>query len=169
MSVVGQKMTESITKKVIISVLLTLLVFSLMDVSMVPDARKTGLDQLAVAVANDNDGPAPAILREALLESHSESIIRLQGTGSDDFVDQDRVDALRPIEMLSVYSSATASASNSNSSLVATFDVSHEAEIAAWYSVGTTLIVTILLAALSLLLNRDAYRVSGDRVDAYYM
>ena len=169
MSVVGQKMTESITKKVIISVLLTLLVFSLMDVSMVPDARKTGLDQLAVAVANDNDGPAPAILREAFLESHSESIIRLQGTGPDDFVDQDRVDALRPIEMLSVYSSATASASNSNSSLVATFDVSHEAEIAAWYSVGTTFIVTILLAALSLLLNRDAYRVSGGQVDAYCM
>ena len=163
MSVVGQKMTESITKKVIIAVLLTLLVFSLMDVSLVPDARQTGLDQLAVAVANNisDDGVASMILRDAFLESHSDSIIRFQGMGpDDDFVNQERFDSLRPIEMLSVYSSAMATAPNSNSTLAATFDVSHQAKISAWYSIGTTLIVTILLAALSMLLNRDAYRVS---------
>ena len=162
MSVVGQRMTESITKKVIIAVLLTLLVFSLMDVSLVPDARQTGLDQLAVAVANNisDDGVASIILRDAFLESH-DSIISFQGMGSDiDFVIQDRLDTLRPIEMLSVYSLAIGIAPNSNSSLTATFDVSHEAKISAWYSIGTTLIVTVLLAALSLLLNRDAYRVS---------
>jgi len=169
MSVVGQRMTESITKKVIISVLLTLLVFSLMDVRLVPDARQTGLDQLAIALANSNGGgddegatTTSTILREAFLASHSDSIIRFQGVGPDyDFVDQDRFDTLRPIEMLSVYSSAIPTASNSsfNSALVATFDVSYEARIAAWYSIGTTLIVTLLLAALSLLLNRDAYMV----------
>ena len=163
MSVVGQRMTESITKKVIIAVLLTLLVFSLMDVSLVPDARQTGLDQLAVAVANNisDDGVASIILRDAFLGSHSESMIRFEGMGPDyDFLIRERFASLRSTEMLSVYSSAMGTAPNSNSSLAATFDVSHEAEISAWYSIGTTLIVTVLLAALSLLLNRDAYRVS---------
>ena len=163
MSVVGQRITESITKKVIIAVLLTLLVLSLMDVSLVPDARQTGLDQVAVAVANNvsDDGVASIILRDAFLGYHSESIIRFQGMGPDyDFLTRERFDSLRPIEMLSVYSSAMGTAPNSNSSLAATFDVSHEAKISGWYSIGTTLIVTVLLAALSLLLNRDAYRVS---------
>ena len=150
MSVVGQRMTESITKKVIIAVLLTLVVFSLMDANLTPDARQVQIDGLSLAVTNE-EGTVP-ILRRAFFDSY-DNILMLKGVGGD-FIQEGRIEHLRANEMLSVQATYP-----TNSTIAAIFDVSKESEISAWYSFGTTVIVTVLLAVLSLLMNRDAYRI----------
>jgi len=143
MSVVGRKMTESITKKVIIAVLFMLLVFSLLDVNFTPDGRQLQLDAMARHPSSD-------ILRQSFFEAHS-NIIELKGLG-DYFVNAQRIDELREVEKLSLEATSIPS-------IVAMFDVKNETSQTAWYSLGTTLIVTTLLGALSLLFSRDAYRI----------
>ena len=141
MSVIGQRMTESITKKVIIAVMLMLIVFALMDVSFVPDARQVQLDNLAKNAGSD-------LLRAVFFDSH-DNIVQLKGAG-DDFIDGDRINQLRTIEMFTLRAV-------SNFTVEATFDLSEETEVAAWYSFGSTLMITFLLGALSLMFSRDAY------------
>jgi glycerol uptake facilitator-like aquaporin len=47
MSITGRKMTESITKKVIIAVVLMLIIFSATDVNYTPHAQQFQLDTIA--------------------------------------------------------------------------------------------------------------------------
>lgn len=143
MSVVGRKMTESITKKVIIAVMFMLLIFSLLEVNFTPDARQVQLDGIG-------RNPESALLKTNLFRAH-DNIIELRGVG-DDFVNQKRLDKLRDVERMVFFSAADANVN-------VTFDLSKEVVVTAWYSMTTTLLVTSLLAALSLLFSRDAYHI----------
>jgi len=142
MSVVGLKMTESITKKVIIAVMMMLVSFSILlggDGS--PDARQVLLDVMA-------ENPNSTLLREQLFK-FTDDIVELRGVG-EYFVNQTRIDQLRSIETLIFQA-------ESNFSVSTTYDVSNETKVMAWYNFSMTMIVTVLLAVLSLLLSRDAY------------
>ena len=123
--------------------MIMLAVFSLTDVSFVPDARQVQLD----AIANN---PESNILLDGYFAAH-ENLIELRGIG-DDFVNFDKIDELREVEIMTIYA-------ESNSSVVASFDLSEETTITAWYSLGTTVIVTSLLAILGMLFSRDAYNI----------
>eukprot|EP00804_Cyclotella_cryptica_P006131 CCRYP_018429-RA/>CCRYP_018429-RA protein AED:0.03 eAED:0.03 QI:3227/0/0.5/1/0/0/2/0/1348 len=95
MSIIGRKMTESITKKVIIAVVLMLIMFSATEVSYTPDARQIQLDSVA-------EFPDSLSLRDCFFESH-DNIIAFSGSGYH-FKDQDRIDALRNTEILTLNS-----------------------------------------------------------------
>ena len=123
--------------------MIMLAVFSLTDVSFVPDARQVQLD----AIANN---PESNILLDGYFAAH-ENLIELRGIG-DDFVNFDKIDELREVEIMTIYA-------ESNSSVVASFDLSEETTITAWYSLGTTVIVTSLLAIVGMLFSRDAYNI----------
>lgn len=143
MSVVGQKMTESITKKVIIAVMMMLLSFSLLELDFTPDARQIQLNALV-------DYPNSSFLREIYIDSHP-NIIRLMGIG-EDYIDDIREKELRLEETLVFLA-------DQDPSIFAIFDVKEETEVTAWYSIAMTLIVTSLLAILSLLFSQDAYNI----------
>ena len=93
MSIIGRRMTESITKKVIIAVVLMLIMFSATDVDYTPDARQIQLDSIA-------DYPNSTVLRDSFFESH-DNIIAFSGAGYD-FVDEDRMAVLRDSEVLTL-------------------------------------------------------------------
>ena len=143
MSVVGRKMTESITKKVIIAVMLMLLVFSLMEVSFIPDARQIQLDGIG-------RNPESDLLIRNYLGAH-DNIVGLRGI-ENEFVLQDRIVEMRDAAKMTLLA-------ETNPSIGAIFDLSQEITVTAWYSMGMTLIVTSLLAVLSMMFSRDAYRI----------
>lgn len=143
MSVVGRTMTERITKKVIIAVMLMLAIFSLLEADFVPDGRQLQLDALALH-------PDSELLREGFFDAHP-NLLRLSGAGPD-FLNIDRIEQLRDIEVLSLQAT-------SDESVIASFDLADEMAITAWFSLCTTLSVTMLLAVLSCLFSRDAFKI----------
>ncbi|KAL3776418.1 hypothetical protein ACHAWO_007834 [Cyclotella atomus] len=142
MSVIGRRMTESITKKVIIAVVLMLIMFSATDVNYTPDARQFQLDTIA-------EFPETTLI-ESFLDSH-DNIIAFSAPGYE-YKDQDRIDALRATEILMLNSTV-------NEFTTASFDVSEDIETQAWYSLLITSFVTLLLATMGLLFSRDAYKM----------
>jgi len=143
MSVIGRRMTESITKKVIIAVVLMLIMFSATDVDYTPDARQLQLDSIG-------KNPNSTILRDSFFESH-DNIIAFSEAGYD-FVDQERLDVLRAVDILAL-------ASEFDGSISASFDVSEDTVTQAWYSLLTTAFVSLLLGTMGLLFSKDAYRM----------
>jgi hypothetical protein len=172
MSVVGRKMTESITKKgeehlpltlyemhgfylnpilftqicfskVILTVMLMLTVFSLLETNLTPDGRQLQLDALAI-------NPESDILREGFFRAHQD-LLRLDGVG-DQFLNTKRIGELRSSEIL-VLKAAT------DDKVLASFDLSKDVFVNALFSLATTIIVTALLAILSLLFSSDAYNI----------
>ena len=143
MSIIGRKMTESITKKVIIVVVLMLIMFSVTEVDYTPDARQIQLDSIA-------EFPGSSVLVDSLFESH-DNIIEFSAAGLD-FVDQDRLDKLRNAEILRL-------ASKIDDSITASFDISDDTAKQAWYSLVITTFVSLLLATMGLLFSRDAYKM----------
>lgn len=143
MSIIGRKMTESITKKVIIVVVLMLIMFSVTEVDYTPDARQIQLDSIA-------EFPGSSVLVDSLFESH-DNIIEFSAAGHD-FVDQDRLDKLRNAEILML-------ASKIDDSITASFDISDDTAKQAWYSLVITTFVSLLLATMGLLFSRDAYKM----------
>ena len=120
-----------------------LAIFSLLDADFVPDGRQLQLDALAI-------NPESDLLRSGFFDAH-ENLVLLQGVG-DDFVDQERIDILRDVEILSL-------TATSDGSIFASFDLSEEISMTAWFSLFTTLSVTMLLGILSCLFSRDAFKI----------
>jgi hypothetical protein len=143
MSVVGRKMTESITKKVILTVMFMLIVFSLLETDSVPDGRQLQIDAMAL-------NPESDILRDGFFLAHS-NILSLFGVG-ENFKDEARIERLRKIEIITLFST-------SNDTVHASFDVSRDLHTTALFSIVTTIFVCFLLAFLSLLFSRDAYQI----------
>jgi class 3 adenylate cyclase len=143
MSVVGRKMTESITKKVILTVMLMLIVFSLLETDSIPDGRQLQIDAMAL-------NPESDILRESFFLAHN-NILSLFGVG-ENFRDKARIERLRNIEIITLFSSI-------NDTIYASFDVSRDLHATALFSIITTISVCCLLAFLSLLFSRDAYQI----------
>ena len=123
--------------------MLMLAIFSLLDADFVPDGRQLQLDALAI-------NPESDLLRSGFFDAH-ENLVLLQGVG-DDFVDQERIDILRDVEILSL-------TATSDGSIFASFDLSEEISMTAWFSLFTTLSVTMLLGILSCLFSRDAFKI----------
>lgn len=123
--------------------MLMLVIFSLLDADFVPDGRQLQLDALAI-------NPESDLLRSGFFDAH-ENLVLLQGVG-DDFVDQERFDSLRDVEILSL-------TATSDGSVFASFDLSEEISMTAWFSLFTTLSVTMLLGILSCLFSRDAFKI----------
>lgn len=145
MSVVGREMTASITKKVILAVLIMLLVFSLLDAEQFNDSRQLGLDMIAEYSESD-------LLQDVYIEYHPD-IIKLQGIGPDtDFIDTQAELELRDKETAWYFASQ-------DPNISAVFDVKEEIQAAALYSIATTVTVILLLALLSWLFSRDAFRI----------
>eukprot|EP00956_Cyclotella_meneghiniana_P034476 scaffold105349_cov72-Cyclotella_meneghiniana.AAC.2 len=143
MSIIGQKMTESITKKVIIAVVLMLIMFSATDVDYTPDARQFQLDTIA-------EFPESVALVDSFFDSH-DNIIAFSGPGYE-YKDQERIDALRDTEILMLNSTV-------DEFTTASFDISQDVVSQAWYSLLITSFVTMLLATMGLLFSRDAYKM----------
>lgn len=143
MSAVGRKMTESITKKVILTVMLILIAFSLLETDSIPDGRQLQIDAMAL-------NPDSGVLRDSFFLAHS-NILSLFGVG-EHFQDDARIERLRTIEIITLYSA-------SNETIYASFDVSNDLHTTALYSIITTIFVCFLLAFLSLLFSRDAYQI----------
>ena len=120
-----------------------LAIFSFLDADFVPDGRQLQLDALALH-------PDSELLREGFFDAHP-NLVRLTGAGSD-FLNADRIEQLRDIELLSLQAT-------SDESVIASFDLSDEMVIMAWFSLCTTLSVTMLLAILSCLFSRDAFKI----------
>ena len=120
-----------------------LAVFSLLETDLTPDGRQLQLDALAI-------NPESKVLREGFFRAH-QNLIRLDGAG-DNFLDAERIEELR----LSAILMLTAA---SNDEVLAAFDLSQDEYINALFSLGTTIIVTALLAILSLLFSSDAYNI----------
>ncbi len=123
--------------------MLMLAIFSLLDADFVPDGRQLQLDALAI-------NPESDLLREGFFDAH-DNLLLLTGVGRD-FVDQDRIDSLREVEILSL-------AATSSVSVMASFDLSEEVSLTAWFSLFTTFSVTMLLGILSCLFSRDAFKI----------
>ena len=140
MSKIGRRMTESITKKVIIAVVLMLIMSAATDVDYTPDARQIQLDAIA-------DFPNSTAVRDSFMESH-DNIIAFSGPGYD-FVDQERIDELRDVEVLALVA-------DTDETISASFDVSDDIVTQAWYSLLTTTFVSLLLGTMGLLFSKDA-------------
>ena len=143
MSILGRRMTESITKKVIIAVVLMLIMFSATETDFTPDARQIQLNSIA-------EYPDSSDLLDSFFHSH-DNIIDFNGAGYN-FTDQERIDDLREVEVLALVA-------ESNASISASFDISDETVTQSWYSLLITSIVSILLATMGLLFSRDAYKM----------
>ena len=117
--------------------------FSATDVDYTPDARAAQLNSIA-------DYPNSTILQDTFFASH-ENIIAFSGAGND-YVDQDGLDVLREADILTI-------ASESNESIIASFDVSTDTVTQAWYSLLITTFVSILLGTMGLLFSKDAYKL----------
>mmetsp|Transcript_39068 Transcript_39068/g.47004 ORF Transcript_39068/g.47004 Transcript_39068/m.47004 type:complete len:1389 (-) Transcript_39068:157-4323(-) len=143
MSVVARKMNESITRKVVIAVMVMLLLFSLLDNNFVPDARQIQTNSLA-------EHPESDLLLDVFFESH-ENIVQIEGVG-EYFIDEALIQELRLSELM-VYQAVT------DPSVESTFDISEEKKVEAWYSLLMTAIVSLLLLVLGMLFSRDADRI----------
>jgi class 3 adenylate cyclase len=143
MSIIGKRMTESITKKVIIAVVLMLIMFSATDVNYTPDARQFQLDTIA-------EFPDSTSLIDSFFDSH-DNIVAFSAPGYE-YKDQDRINVLRETEILVLNSTV-------DESTTAIFDISGDVESQAWYSLLITSFVTLLLAGMGLLFSRDAYKM----------
>ncbi|KAL7472492.1 hypothetical protein ACHAXS_012863, partial [Conticribra weissflogii] len=143
MSIVGRRMTESITKKVIIAVVLMLIMFSFTEGDYTPDARQIQLDSIA-------EFPDSVMPRLSFFSSH-DNIISFSGFGYD-YADHERIDELREGEILTLNSTL-------DPSIYASFDVHEDSVSQAWDSVITTAFVSLLLATMGLLFSRDAYKM----------
>ena len=143
MSVVGLRMTESITKKVILAVMMMLISFSLLDHDTTPDARQIQLDMLA-------EFQELTLLPQIYIDTNS-NLISLQGISYTIF-DEDRLLQLRMEETV-VFEA------EQDPSIFAVFDIKAETQRDAWYSICLTIIVTSFLAILSLLFSQDAYKI----------
>lgn len=143
MSVLGRRMTESITKKVIIAVVLMLIMFSATEVDFTPDARQIQLDSIA-------EFPESAEVRDSFIQSH-DNIVAFNGGGYD-FVDEERIDELRNVEILTLEA-------ESDSTITASFDIKDDTVTQAWYSLLITTFVSLLLGTMGLLFSRDAYKM----------
>jgi class 3 adenylate cyclase len=144
MSIIGRRMTESITKKVIIAVVLMLIVFSATTTDMTPDARQIQLDAIAIH-------PNSTVLRESFFASH-DNIVAF-GSGSEfDVLDGERLDSLRDVEILTLVS-------DTDEAVFASFDISQDTATQAILSIIITAFVSILLASMGLLFSRDAYQL----------
>mmetsp|Transcript_14320 Transcript_14320/g.29448 ORF Transcript_14320/g.29448 Transcript_14320/m.29448 type:complete len:1400 (-) Transcript_14320:60-4259(-) len=154
MSNVGRKMTESITKKVILAVIFMLLMFSLFEDLPTPDARVWQLDDITKLrnetireefknnyisryISGDSDNPT--------------TLFKLVGIG-DMYEKEGHMAGLRSIEIEQIWAP-------SNNSVYALFDISKESQNTAMHSFIMTLVVTALLASLSMLFSRDAYTI----------
>jgi len=120
-----------------------LIVFSLLETNHTPDGRRLQLDALAL-------NPESSLLREGFFRAHS-NLIKLEGI-DEAFVDSERINNIRSSDILTM-------AATDNQSVLASFDLSHETVVNAIFSLATTVIVTILLAVLSLLFSSDAYKI----------
>lgn len=120
-----------------------LIVFSLLESNLTPDGRQLQLDALAL-------NPESDILVEGFFRAH-QNLVRLDGVG-DQFMDVERIDGLRTSEIL-ILTAAT------NQEVIASFDLSKDVYVNALFSMATTIIVTALLAILSLLFSSDAYNI----------
>jgi len=118
-------------------------IFSFLDSDFTPDGRQLQLDALS-------RHPESEILRQGFFEAHP-NLILLSGIGYD-FINIEKIQELRNIEILSLIA-------ESDSSVMASFDISKETATQAWFSLCTTLSVTMLLAILSCLFSRDAYKL----------
>ena len=128
---------------VIIAVMFMLAIFFFTDVSFTPDARQVNLNALAI-------NNSSKILRDIFFESNP-NLIQLTGCG-DDFINVEKMQTIRKIAKLVLNA-------DSDKQVSATFDLTKDTTIIAWYSIATTLIVTILLGALSMMFSRDAYNI----------
>ena len=144
MSIIGRRMTESITKKVILAVVLMLTVFSATTRDLTPDARQLQLDSIATYRNS-------TILRESFFESHNNIVSFSDGNGYE-FINEEQLDSLREVEILALVSDA-------DDTVTATFDISREAGTEAMFSIIITAFVSILLASMGLLFSRDAYKL----------
>jgi hypothetical protein len=118
-----------------------LTVFSLLETNNTPDGRRLQLDALAL-------NPESSLLREGFFRAHS-NLIKLEGIG-EAFVDSERITNIRSSDILTMVAT---------DSVLASFDLSDETVVNAIFSLATTVIVTILLAVLSLLFSSDAYNI----------
>lgn len=123
--------------------MLMLAIFSFLDSDFIPDARQFQLDALA-------QYPGSEVLRQGFFDAHP-NLVRIGGVGYD-YIDSDRIQKLRDIEILTLVATL-------DDSVVASFDLSEEVTIKAWFSLCTTLSVTLLLGILSCLFSRDAYKI----------
>jgi hypothetical protein len=145
MSIIGRRMTESITKKVILAVVLMLIVFSVTSVDSTPDARQLQLDSIAMY-------PNSTALRESFFRSHDNIVAFSNGAEYDIILDGERLDSLRDVEILSFVS-------DTDSAITASFDISQDTATQAILSIIITAFVSILLASMGLLFSRDAYQL----------
>ena len=136
-------MTESITKKVIIAVVLMLILFSVTETNYTPDARQLTLDSIAKF-------PDSLALRESYFQSH-QNIVSFHGHGYE-FSDQMRLEGLRAVEVLTLFA-------ETNDSVSSRFDISSDVHQEAWTSLIITFFVSVLLATMGLLFSRDAYKM----------
>ena len=120
-----------------------LAVFSLLETNMTPDGRQLQLDALAF-------NPESDLLREGFFRAH-ENLLRLDGVGKR-YEDSLRIEELRSSEILTL-------TADINDLVSASFDMSKDVFVNALFSLVTTLIVTTLLAVLSLLFSSDAYNI----------
>ena len=148
MSIVGRKMTESITRKVILAVMFMLLVFSLSTSTTTPDARQLQLDLIAEQV---HDHDTMMILKEDYLSNYDKKLVMLRGVG-DLVWDSEHYDSLRFVELSAILATK-------NTSIVAFFDVKEDSQAASMQSFIMTIVVTVLLGVLSMAFSRDAYRI----------
>lgn len=153
MSNVGRTMTESITKKVILGVIFMLLTFSMFQDLPTPDARVWQIDDLAIQT-----GDVRTQLRKNYIERYSARIdsnpsvlFKLVGV-DEEYADLNTYKNLRTIEIEKVIAP-------SNSSIYALFDISSETQNTAMQSFIMTIVVTLLLATLSMLFSKDAYNI----------
>jgi class 3 adenylate cyclase len=161
MSNVGRTMTESITRKVILAVMFMLLTFSIFDAVPVPDAR---LEQLKIISNYKNDSSGIGLeLANAYWERYQPDCFVLSGIGdtlTHDVVASEDAEGtmaythsyLRTIEQEVIYVKG-------DSAVYAIFDISGETQNTAMQSFIMTIVVTILLAVLSMLFSRDAYNI----------
>ncbi|KAL7495107.1 hypothetical protein ACHAWT_003622 [Skeletonema menzelii] len=144
MSIIGRRMTESITKKVILAVVLMLIVFSSTSVDLIPDARQVQLDSIGMY-------PNSTVLRESFFGSN-DNIVAFSDGAEYDFLDGARLDSLRDVEILTLVS-------DTDEAVTASFDVSQDTATQAILSIVITAFVSILLASMGLLFSRDAYQL----------
>ena len=120
-----------------------MIVLSLLETNHTPDGRRLQLEALAL-------NPESELLRKGFFRAHND-LINLEGIG-EDFVDSDRIKELRSSDILTM-------TATDNQSVLASFDLSDETIVNATFSLATTIIVTVLLAVLSLLFSSDAYNI----------
>jgi len=166
MSNVGRKMTESITRKVILAVMFMLLMFALQDAFSLPDARTYQLKDISLLALNDISTETLALkdkMKINYMNDHS-NLIRLD---LNDTWRSDMTPGEGPLNNFAIYFDEDAYNSLRSSEIEvivageaeAWFDIHEETSYTAMLSFITTVVVTFLLAVLSMLFSRDAYNI----------